>query len=268
MTTSSENGITRLLSVVARLRGPGGCPWDREQTLASLKPYLIEETYEVLEALDSGDSEWHKEELGDVLLQVVLHAQIRSENGEFDFDAVASSLADKLIRRHPHVFGDAVATNTGDVLRRWEKIKATEKKDERTSAVDGIPVHLPALQRAQRVQSRASRVGFDWNHVSAVMDKVEEELGEMREAMAAADAERTREEIGDLLFSIVNLCRFQDVDAEEALRATVAKFVRRFRQVERRVDAQGRAMTDCSMDELDALWDAVKKEERTAPPAP
>lgn len=250
-----------MLDVVSRLRGEGGCPWDREQTLESLKQYLIEESYEVIDAIDSGDLDRHKEELGDVLLQVVLHAKIREEKGEFTFDDVADTLCDKLIRRHPHVFGDLKVSNSNEVLKNWEAIKAREKKCGRRSAVEGIPRHLPALQKAQRVQSLCSRVGFDWTEVSDVTAKVEEELAETRKAIDEGDTDKVREEIGDLLFAIVNLSRFQRVNAEEALGNTITKFIRRFQEVERRIHREGRELTDCSLAEMDAHWEDVKLEE-------
>ena len=253
-------GIRRLLGVVRRLRGKNGCPWDREQTLASLKSYVIEEAYELVDAIESGRSDHHGEELGDLLLQIVLQARIREERRQFSFDDVAGRLADKLIRRHPHVFGDVRVKNSADVLRNWEQIKSGEKG--RRSILEGIPRHLPALQRAQRVQARASRVGFDWQDVKDVLAKVDEELAEVRRAMAAKDRRGVREELGDLLFAVVNLGRFQDVAAEEALRGTVAKFSRRFQEIERRVQAQGRDLRKCTLAELDLHWEDIKREER------
>jgi len=255
-------GIDRLLEVVARLRGRDGCPWDREQTLETLKPYLIEESYEVIEAVDSGHVDRHKEELGDVLLQVALHARIREEQGAFDFDAVARGLAEKLVRRHPHVFGHVRAETAADVLRNWEALKAEEKKEGDPAILAGVPRHLPALQKAQRVQSRAARVGFDWPDTAGVLDKLEEELAETRAALESGDAAHVKEELGDLLFSIVNLCRHLDVRAEEALQATSAKFMTRFRHVEACARAGGRALQDCTLEEMDAHWDAAKAASR------
>jgi len=274
-----ERGIDRLLSVVSRLRGEQGCPWDREQTLDSLKQYLVEECYELIDAIDGGAVHEHLDELGDVLLQVVLQSQIRKEEGAFEFEDVANRLADKLIRRHPHVFADVKADTSADVIRNWEAIKAQERAqnvaetgDSRNegeaaepahrSVVDGIPRHLPALQRAQRVQSRAARVGFDWDDVSDVIGKVEEELAEAREALASGDAKHLKEELGDLLFATVNLSRFQAINAEEALEAAVKKFAVRFNDVERRIHASGRKLDDCTLEEMDAEWDNVKRDER------
>lgn len=252
-----RRGIDRLLDVVDRLRDEGGCPWDREQTLRTLKPYLIEEAYELLDAIDSGDATRHAEELGDVLLQVVLQSRIRKEEGEFNFDDVAGRLADKLVRRHPHVFGDIVVTDAAHVLKNWEAIKAGEQGKGR-SVIEGVPRHLPALQKAQRVQSRAARVGFDWERAAEVLDKVQEEIREIREAVDTGESPAIKEELGDLFFSLVNFCRFHSVDAEEALQEAVAKFRRRFQDVERRVREEGRTPSDCALAELEAHWQAVK----------
>jgi len=255
-----HDGMRRLLDVVARLRGEGGCPWDREQTLETLNQYLIEESYEVVDAVESGDPELHKEELGDVLLQVVLQSRIREEEGTFDFDDVARKLADKLVRRHPHVFGDVKVSGTDHVLRNWESIKADEKENGKRSVIEGVPRHLPALQKAQRVQGRVARVGFDWSEAGQVANKVTEELAETMEAVRAGDSENIREEIGDLLFSVVNLARFEDVNAEEALQATIAKFSKRFSEVESRFRRENKELADCTLAELDACWEAVKSD--------
>jgi len=256
-----SRGIDRLVSVVARLRSEGGCPWDREQTIRSLKPYLIEEAYELIDAIDSDDVDRHADELGDVLLQVMLQSRIREEEGHFTFDDVAGRLAEKLVRRHPHVFGDAVANDAGEVLRHWEAIKA-EEKDGGRSVVEGVPRHLPALHKAQRVQARVARVGFDWERAADVLDKVEEEIGEVRQSLRSGESGATREEIGDLLFALVNLCRFLSINAEEALQESVEKFKRRFQEVERRVREQGRSVSGCSLDELEAHWQAAKEREK------
>jgi MazG family protein len=268
MTNDRENpdgfrsGIEHLLWVVARLRGDNGCPWDREQTLETLKPFLVEECYELLDAMGAPDPASHCEELGDVLLQVVLQSQLRSEQGQFSFDDVAGGIARKLIRRHPHVFGESRVDDAQGVIRQWEVIKATEKPGGRRGLFDGVPRELPALQKAQRVQSRAARVGFDWADVRDVMAKVEEELRETRSAMECGTPAEVREEIGDLMFSVVNLCRFLEVDAEDALRATIGKFMGRFGEMQRRIEASGRSLTECSLAEMDAVWNAVKQEAR------
>jgi len=257
-----NRGIARLLEVVARLRGEGGCPWDREQTLDTLKPYLIEESYELIDAVDSGDPERHKEELGDVLLQILLHARIREEQRLFSFDQVAEALAEKLVRRHPHVFGDVRAETPAEVLKNWEAIKAAEKEGgEGHSILGGIPRHLPALHKAQRAQTRAARIGFDWPDVDGVLDKVEEEIRETREALAKGDEKRIKEEIGDLLFSIVNFSRHRGIDAEQALQAAAARFMERFRGMEKRIRAEGVSPETCGLEEMDRHWDAVKAEE-------
>jgi len=257
-----ERGIDRLLTVVDRLRDEGGCPWDREQTLETLKPYLVEECYEVLDALDDGTPEDHAEELGDVLLQIAMHARIRGEEGAFTFDDVAHRIADKLIYRHPHVFGDVKVADSAEVLANWEQLKAKEKEDRSTLA--GIPRHLPALQKAQRLQSRAARVGFDWDHVHDVAAKIDEELAETREAMGTDDTEHLTEELGDLLFAVVNLARFSGINAEEALRKTCDKFIRRFEGVEQRVKDNGQILHECGLETLDGYWNAVKEDERAA----
>ena len=261
------DGVARLRAIMARLRGPGGCPWDREQDLHSLKPHLLEETYELLETMDSADLAAHAEELGDLLLQVVFQARIREEQGQFSLDDVAHGLADKLVRRHPHVFGDVQVDGSAAVLRNWEAIKRTEKKPDVSgprSALDGVPVALPALARAQRMQSKASRCGFDWPDVKGVEAKLVEELAELDAARKTGNAAEVRHEAGDLLFSVVNLCRFLQLDAEEALQASSNRFAGRFREVERRVAADGRDMRNCTLAELDVYWEAAKQKEAGA----
>lgn len=259
----SKKSIERLLDVMRRLRAPDGCPWDREQTIDSLKSNLVEETYEVVDAMESGDRAELKEELGDLLLQVVFQAQICEEEGAFNFDDVAATIADKLVRRHPHVFGDVVADTPDQVIRNWEKIKKTEKGgDTPRSLVAGIPRHLPALSKAYLVQKRVAKVGFEWDEISGVVDKLEEELAEVKEAMAQKDAEAIREELGDLLFSTVNLSRYLGHESEELLNENIAKFMRRFQGLENRLHAEGRELEACSIDELEAVWQAVKVEER------
>ena len=252
----------RLVGIMGRLRGEAGCPWDRAQSLESLKPFLLEETYEVLDAIDQGDPEAHKEELGDLLLQVVFQAEIRRQEGRFDAADVAQAISDKLVRRHPHVFaGDhtdrAEATELESGWKRWEAIKASEKGPRSTLA--GVPRALPALLRAQRVQEKASRVGFDWPEVSGPLDKLTEELGELREAMAQGDREAISHELGDLLFSLVNLARFLDLVAEEALRSTVDRFTRRFEYVEAQARTTQRPIEDHTPEALDALWEEAKR---------
>lgn len=259
---SGIDNIRRLYDIVKRLRAPGGCPWDREQTLHSLKPCLLEETYELLDAMESGSIADHVEELGDVLLQVVFQCVVREEEGAFTLDDVASAVADKMVRRHPHVFGDVKVDNVAGVLNNWEAIKGQEKKDKPDrSALDGVPAALPALLKAQRTQAKASRVGFDWKDSSGAIDKIDEELSEVKEAISAGDKNHIEEEIGDLLFAVVNSCRFLEVQAEDALQGATSKFSRRFRAVEKTVREQGRNMKEMSLSELDEVWDAVKKAE-------
>ncbi len=251
----------RLCAIVSRLRAPGGCPWDREQTLDSLKPCLVEESYELLDVMAGDNAAGHREELGDVLLQVVFQSLIREERGEFAIADVLNGVSDKLVRRHPHVFGDVAVKGTDDVLRNWEKIKKGEKKDEGgapRSAIAGVPASLPSLLRAQRVQAKAARVGFDWPDKDGPKAKISEELGELEEAARSGDAAKIEDEMGDVLFSIVNLCRFLKVDAEMALRGAVEKFSRRFQAVERATQAAGVDMRNCSLAELDRYWDEAK----------
>lgn len=254
--------MKQVIDLMTRLRSRGGCPWDREQTLESLQQYLIEECYELIDAVDSGDVAKHMEELGDVLLQVVFQAQIRKEQGKFGFEDVVKTLAAKLIRRHPHIFGTEKARTPAQVLKRWEAIKLREmagKGESRGSAVDGVPHRLPALLKAQRVQARASRVGFDWKKVDGVIEKIEEELAEVRKALASGNERELKHEIGDLLFAVVNLSRFRRISAEVALESAVNRFVNRFRGVEERVRHAGREVSDCSLEELETHWQAVKR---------
>jgi tetrapyrrole methylase family protein/MazG family protein len=222
----------------------------------------LEETYELLDAMESGSIADHVEELGDVLLQVVFQCVVREEEGAFTLDDVASAVADKMVRRHPHVFGDVKVDNVAGVLNNWEAIKGQEKKDKPDrSALDGVPAALPALLKAQRTQAKASRVGFDWKDSSGAIDKIDEELSEVKEAILAGDKKHIEEEIGDLLFAVVNSCRFLEVQAEDALQGATSKFSRRFRAVEKTVREQGRNMKEMSLSELDEVWDAVKKAE-------
>jgi len=257
-----QRRIERLLEIVARLRGENGCPWDREQTLDSLKRFLIEESYEVLEAIESGHPQRHCEELGDVLLQVVLQARIREEQGAFTFDDVLETLTQKLVRRHPHVFGDARVADAREVLKNWERIKAAERGKDGDSTLESLPRHLPALQRAEQVQSRAARHGFDWDSAAGVVAKIDEEVREIKEALAA-QPDRAAEEIGDLLFAVVNLCRHLGIHPEEALNRSTARFVERFRKMQTLAQEAGRTFAECSPAEMDAYWEAVKNAENS-----
>ena len=261
------NGIERLHEIMTRLRDPQtGCPWDREQTLSSLKPCVLEETYELLAAMDRPeDKANHIEELGDVLLQVMFQSVMAEQEGRFTFDDVANAVSDKLVYRHPHVFGDVEAKDSATVLRNWEQLKQMEhKKESRHSALDGVPPVLPGLLKAQRTQEKAARVGFDWQDAAGPMAKIEEELGELKAEIAArkskapADSDRVKEELGDLLFSVCNLARHLGVDSESALEGTTAKFSRRFRAVEAGAKAQDKALRDMTLAEMDALWEQAK----------
>ncbi|MBI5628463.1 MAG: nucleoside triphosphate pyrophosphohydrolase [Candidatus Rokubacteria bacterium] len=252
-----------LLSVMARLRGEGGCPWDREQTRESLKPYLIEEAYEALEAIDEGSTDHIMEELGDVLFQVVFHSQVASEQGEFSMADLLARLRDKMVRRHPHVFGDGAVSSAEEALSQWERIKRGEggPEGEPRSALEGVPRSLPALLRAQRLQVKAGRIGFDWPDWSGAWAKVREEVLELDRAAAEGNAGQVREELGDLLFSIVNAARLLGVDAEDCLRQAAEKFTRRFREVEAAMRATGRTVGEASLRELDQAWEGVKSRE-------
>jgi tetrapyrrole methylase family protein/MazG family protein len=255
--------IERLLDVMRRLRGPDGCPWDREQTNESLKSDLIEEAYEVIDAIESGEASALEEELGDLLLQVVFHAQICSESGQFEFANVADGISDKLVRRHPHVFGEVQVSGASEVLQNWDAIKKAEKQEgnKPASIVAGIPRHLPALQKAYQVQKRAARAGFDWAHIDDVFDKLHEEIDELKEAIGRQHEPDIREELGDLLFSVVNVSRFLGHNPEELLDQNIKKFIRRFQHVEDQVHAAGKPFKSFSLEELDAFWDNAKRAE-------
>lgn len=259
--------ITRLRAVVHCLRAPGGCPWDIEQTHESLIPHAIEEAYEVADAIRSGDSAQICDELGDLLLQSVLHAEIASETGAFDLDSMAHGLTEKLIRRHPHVFGETNASDSTAVLKQWDAIKRTEKGDKPESHLAGVTPGLPSLMRAQKLQKKAARVGFDWPDVAPVIGKIREETAEVEEAIANDNAQEMLHEVGDLLFSVVNLARKLGVDAESALAATNERFVRRFAGVEERLAAAGKKVGEATLAEMDAAWDEAKAVEKAAAPA-
>jgi len=257
---NEPNQINRLIEIVAKLRAPGGCPWDREQTHKSILNCLLDEAYEFFEAVDEDDSAKMREELGDVLMQVVLHAQIADEAKKFDIDDVAKDIGDKLIRRHPHVFGDVKVSSSDEVIRNWEQIKKSEYGDERRKyVVDDIPDALPALFRAEKMQKRAAQVGFDWKDINPVLDKVEEEFGEFREAVKKGDKANAEEEIGDLLFALVNVARHHKISAENALRAATNKFAKRFRFVEDKFKEAGKDMRKATLEEMDVYWNQSKK---------
>ena len=265
--TAPDNAepLVRLLAIMARLRDPqGGCPWDIEQTFATIAPYTIEEAYEVADAIARGDMDELRDELGDLLLQVVYHARMAEEAGAFAFADVAAAVADKMVRRHPHVFGQDEVKDAAEQTHRWEAIKAAERtdKDQAASALDGVPLALPALTRAAKLTRRAARVGFDWPDIGSVIAKLREELGELEHEIEAGDQAKAREELGDLLFVCANLARKLDAEPEDALRAANAKFTRRFAHIEARLAQLGRTPTDSDLQEMDALWDDAKAAER------
>ena len=254
--------VSKLVGLMQRLLAPGGCPWDREQTLATLVPFLVEETYEVVDAIASGDVADHGEELGDLLLQIIFQSELRHAEGAFGIDDVARGIVSKLVRRHPHVFGEAVASRTTtaeDVLSNWAKLKATEKAAKgKHGALDGIPASAPALLRATRGGEKASAVGFDWPDAHGPRAKINEELAELDEAWRAGDRTAMEHELGDTLLAVANLARKLNIDAESALRAATDRFAARFGHIEKTLAAQGRAVADASAEEQDRLWDAAK----------
>jgi ATP diphosphatase len=271
--------ISRLNEIMAALRTPEtGCPWDLEQTFATIAPYTLEEAYEVADAIERGDVANLREELGDLLLQVVFHARMAEEEGRFDFGDVVDAITRKLIRRHPHVFGDARELSSDEVKALWGRIKAQEKHEraearraagsaaeEATGALAGVPLALPALTRALKLQQKAGKVGFDWNDPRAVLAKLREEIDEVEAELEAGDAQRVGGEVGDLLFAVANLARHLSVDPEAALRGANAKFERRFAHIESRLGEAGRAPADATLDEMEALWSEAKQRERQAP---
>lgn len=249
--------VKDLEEIVRILRAPGGCPWDAEQTHESIRRNFLEEAYEAVEAIDEGSAEHLREELGDVLLQIVLHARMEEEQGRFDLNGVADGICRKLIYRHPHVFGEVKVSGTGEVLSNWEDLKRKEKGQEtNTDALSAVARSLPALWRAEKVQKKAKKAGFDWPDVSGALDKLFEEIEELKTAVA--EGSNVEEELGDLLFSAVNVSRFVNVDAEQALTKATDKFIDRFRKVEAQAKAEGRPMEAMSLAELDALWERAK----------
>jgi MazG family protein len=259
--------LSRLLAIMAKLRDPnGGCPWDLEQDFASIAPYTIEEAYEVAEAIQQNDMAGLRDELGDLLLQVVFHARMAEEAGLFAFDDVARAIADKMVRRHPHVFGTAEIASAAAQTTAWEEHKAAERRakavsGERVSALDGVGLALPALMRAAKIQSRAARVGFDWPSVTPVFDKISEEIDEVKAEIAdGADPERLEDEAGDLLFAVTNLVRHLKIDPETALRKAISKFERRFLRVEERLAETGKAQGEATLDEMEEEWRRAKAE--------
>ena len=254
---SQPSRFNRLCEIVAKLRAPGGCPWDREQTHESLLPQLIEEAYEVVGAVRTKDDANFREELGDLLLLIVMHAEIAREAGRFDINNVIDDVTEKLIRRHPHVFGKSDARDSGAVLKQWESIKRAEKTGKHY--LDGLPTALPALMRAQKAQSKAARVNFDWTELRDVIAKIEEEVAEAKSAISSQDRQAIEDESGDLLFAVVNLARKCKLDAEGALQSATDKFVARFNQLEDELKLRGRKLGDVDLAELDAIWNEIKQ---------
>jgi tetrapyrrole methylase family protein / MazG family protein len=268
---SGKDWLAEAVRIMARLRAEGGCPWDRQQTHQTLKRSLVEETSELLDAIDDREDAALRDELGDVLLQVIFHAQIAADEGRFDVQDVAQNLCEKLVRRHPHVFGQAGAATADQVTAQWEEIKKLERKAKgkvpgADGALAGVPRHLPALARAHKIQDRAAKAGFDWPDSRGVLDKIEEELSEVRQAMAGGDQDEAREEIGDLLFAVAKLSRYLGHPPEEALHQTIRKFERRFTRMEQWLAEQGKTVESCGLAELEVLWKRAKQEERHAKP--
>jgi MazG family protein len=259
---NSGEKFERLVSIMARLRAPGGCPWDREQTLDSIKPFLLEETYEVMDAIDARNWPGLADELGDLLLQVVFFSEIAAEAGHFQVEDAIDAINAKLIRRHPHVFADETAETEGDVRKLWSEIKAKEKKDKGekpAGLLDGVPRAVPALVEAQKIASRAANAGFDWTNIHEVLAKLDEERAEFEAVMETGPHDRMEDELGDLLFVIVNLARFVKVDPEQALRRTNAKFRSRFSHVEKGLAGRGKQFSDSNIEEMEELWQEAKR---------
>jgi len=254
---NKSDQFAELVDIVKRLKAPDGCPWDREQTNASLLPYFLEEAYEVMESVDNENWQELKEELGDILLHAVFQAAIAEENGHFNIEDSLKNVNEKLVRRHPHVFGDAKADEAFHAKQNWEAQKHKEK--DRESRLDGVPKTLPALVRAQRLQQKASYAGFDWDKVEQVWDKIHEEIQELKEAQSNDVKDHITEEIGDVLFAVVNLARYLDIPAEDALRMTNQKFTDRFSKVEEGIKAQGKELEDATLEEMDAIWEMAKE---------
>ncbi len=257
--SNRNNAFAALFDIVSKLRAPDGCPWDREQTHASLLPFFLEETYEVIESVDQENWPELKEELGDILLHTIMQALIAEENGHFSLDESLQHVSEKLVRRHPHVFGDAKADAAFEAKQNWEAAKHKEKK--RASRLDGVPMTLPALVRAQRLQQKASYTGFDWEKIEQVWEKVHEEIQELKEAQSEEAKDHMEEEIGDVLFAIVNLARFMDIPAEDALRKTNRKFTSRFAAIENELKNREKTLEESSLEEMDAIWEKAKLKE-------
>ena len=253
------NSLSKLIKITETLMGDDGCPWDKVQTRESLKPYLVEETYEVLEALDTNDPEKIKDELGDLLYQILFHSKISSLKGEFNFRDVIDNLSEKMVRRHPHVFKGGKLNTPDQVIGQWEEIKKKENnKANQKSILDSIPINLPSLIKAQKLQKKAAKEGFDWDQVNDVLDKLDEEISEFKEAVLKKKSIDIQNEIGDILFVITNIAKFHKIDAEEALRSTNNKFIKRFQYIEQKLEGKGKTLKDSSLEEMERYWQEAK----------
>jgi len=253
------NSLSKLIKITETLMGKDGCPWDKVQTRESLKPYLVEETYEVLEALDTNDPEKIKDELGDLLYQILFHSKISSLKGEFNFRDVIDNLSEKMVRRHPHVFKGGKLNTPDQVIGQWEEIKKKENnKANQKSILDSVPIKLPSLIRAQKLQKKAKKEGFDWEQINDVFDKLDEEIKEFKEAVLKKKNTDIQSEIGDIIFIITNIAKFYKVDAEEALRSTNNKFIKRFQYIEQKIEGKGKTLKDCPLEEMERYWQEAK----------
>lgn len=262
MEENKKNNFYRLVEIMEHLLSPEGCPWDREQTHETLKPFLIEEAYEVNESIDRGNYDELKEELGDLILQIVFHSALAKNNGKFDIDDVLNCICEKMIRRHPHVFGKQNWDTPEEVLKNWEELKKYEKTgspNKRKSILDGVPKNLPSLLKAHRIQDRAARVGFDWKTIEPVWEKVNEEISELQHETINGDKKKIEEEFGDLLFAMVNLSRFLKINPEDALQKTITKFIKRFNYIETESEKEGRRLMDMTLEEMDIYWEKSKE---------
>ena len=259
--SDATESFRKLIEIVDTLMGENGCPWDNVQTRESLKPYLVEETYEVLEALDTNDPDQIKDELGDLLYQILFHSKISSKNNEFDIKDVLNNLKEKMVRRHPHVFKEGQINTPDQVIERWEEIKKEEKThSNHPSTLDSVPKHLPSLLRAQKLQKKAAKEGFDWDEISDVFDKLDEEISEFKSAVLEGKGTDIQSELGDILFVLVNIAKFKKIDAEEALRSTNNKFIKRFQHIEKEVAKQGKTLKETSLEDMERHWQNAKKQ--------
>ena len=259
--SDATESFRKLIEIVDTLMGENGCPWDNVQTRESLKPYLVEETYEVLEALDTNDPDQIKDELGDLLYQILFHSKISSKNNEFDIKDVLNNLKEKMVRRHPHVFKEGQVNTPDQVIERWEEIKKEEKThSNHPSILDSVPKQLPSLLKAQKLQKKAAKEGFDWDEISDVFDKLDEEIAEFKSAVLEGKDTNIQSELGDILFVLVNIAKFKKIDAEEALRSTNNKFIKRFQHIEKEVAKQGKTLKETSLEDMERHWQNAKKQ--------